>query len=462
MLTHRDLRDPIHGFVRIEGPECDIVDTPIFQRLRRIRQLAMAYLVYPGAMHTRFEHTLGVLHVAGRLCTKLDIDDSHRRIVRLAALLHDIGHGPFSHVSEEVLAELATEEAKTKAGGTDKIHELITREIIRSDASLGYLIATKDRDDVITLLDKGLDQPIYRDLVSGPIDADKQDYLLRDSYHCGVRYGLYDIDRLHDVLSRVSDERGDALAVDDDGVHTMEQFVLARYYLTTQVIRHKGRLISDAMLVRGLTLGVRTDKIDFLKRLYSFESGQAFIDEYVSWNDERLVSRLLEPDQTATWAGKFMRRLAERRLFKVMFRRLVTDIPALALNVGGVAAIAPTLESEIAEALSQHSGGTVHPEEVIVKIQKSPPTRKSEGNVLIRLPNGQPQTFESRSLIFKSIDQSLREEHLECYAPFEESDEQRRQKIRTEIGELVTRRVQELLSSGSPTAGVSSEGSHAS
>lgn len=438
MPAHRDFRDPVHGFIRIQGRECDIVDTPIFQRLRRIRQLAMAHLVYPGAVHTRLEHTLGVVHVAGRLCGKLDIDAEHTRLVRLAALLHDIGHGPFSHPSEDVLSELASEADRARAGATDKIHELITREIIRTDPDLRRLISDRDREDINKLLDQGLGEPVYKDLVSGPLDADKQDYLLRDSHHCGVRYGIYDINRLQDVLCLVGDESGDALAVDEDGVNTLEQFVLARYYLTTQVINHKIRRITDAMLVRGLKLGVQVDRIDFLHRLYTFERTQAFIDEYVKWNDERLVSRLLEPEHEQTWAGKFMRRLAERRLFKIVFRKRVTDFPDLAIDANRVAAIAGTLEQEVAAILA------VSPEEVIFKVHRSPPTRKSEGAVLIS-SHGQIEPFETRSLIFRSIDESLREEYLECYAPYCNQDDQERRTLKTRIEELVARRVQELL-----------------
>lgn len=351
-----------------------------------------------------------------------------------------------------------TDETRAGMGNTDEIHERVTRSIIRSDPELGQIVAPKDREKVIKLLDKGLDQPLYKDLVSGPLDADKQDYLLRDSLHCGVRYGLYDIDRLHGVLSRVSDEAGDALAIDEDGVHTMEQFVLARYYLTTQVIRHKGRLISDAMMVRGLTLGVTKDGIDFLRRLYSYEPSEAFVREYAEWNDERLVSRLLEPEHVSTTAGRFVRRLADRRLFKVVFRRLVSEIPFLNMNLSSVASVRSTLEAEVAEALSSKTGKAVSAEEVIISVQKSPQTRKSEGKVLINVPRSQPQPFESRSLIFRSIDQTLREEHLECYAPFEEPDEQRRAKIRAEIGELLLNRIKNLLSSDGAEAGEESGG----
>ena len=104
----REIRDPIHGFVRLQGRECDLIDTPIFQRLRRIHQLAKAYMVYPGALHTRFDHTLGVREIAGRMCHRLNIGDDHARLINIAALLHDLGHGPFSHVSESILDALST------------------------------------------------------------------------------------------------------------------------------------------------------------------------------------------------------------------------------------------------------------------------------------------------------------------------------------------------------------------
>ena len=461
--AHRDVRDPIHGFIRIEDRECEIVDVPVLQRLRRIRQLAMAYLIYPGAMHSRFEHTLGVLHVAGLLCRRLNIDAPHSRLIRLAALLHDIGHGPFSHVSEEVLADLASDEVKNQAGVIDKIHELITRNIIQTDASLRRLVSDRDAEDIIHLLDKGLDQPIYRDLVSGPLDADKQDYLLRDSYYCGVRYGLYDMDRLHSVLAREADVNGDVLVLEDDGIHTLEQFVLARYYLTTQVIRHKGRLISDAMLVRALTLGVKVDHIGFLQKRYAFDLSIEFVNEYITWNDERLMSRLLEAEFETTNAGTIMRRLFERRLYKRVFQRNVADVPPLALTAGGIAGTLSTLETEVADQMSSLGADRIDPNEVIIKLVKAPPARTSEGSVLLKRRGGALEPFESRSQIFKQIDQTLRDEYIECYAPITDPDEQKRHKLETTIDELIVNRIQELLASGSLEANVEGpEAGHAS
>ena len=204
----------------------------------------MVYLVYPGAVHSRFEHTLGVRHIAGLMCERLDIDSTHRDTINTAALLHDLGHGPFSHVSETVLEELGGADLKNASGEKEKIHEYVTRQIIRTNPELGRLIAEKQRERVIQLLDEGLDQPIYKGIISGPVDADKQDYLLRDSYYCGVQDGKDHIHRLHSVIGRAYDTSGDVICVQNDGLNTIEQFVLARYFSTTQIIQHRIRQIS--------------------------------------------------------------------------------------------------------------------------------------------------------------------------------------------------------------------------
>ncbi len=281
------------------------------QRLRGVRQLAMAHLVYPGALHTRFDHTLDVLHVAGRLCEALDVEDEAAGTIRFAALLHDVGHGPFSHVSEQILDDLARLAASPIATRTDKIHEQITQRIILRHEALSNALSTRDRGDVARLLKSGLGCQLYRDIISGPLDADKQDYLLRDSYFCGVRYGVYDIDRLHNSLCRSSDGGDDFLAVESDGVHALEQFVLAKYYLTTQVYRHKVRLITDHMLIRAITVGVRDDKLDFLQGLFLYSEADDYLENYLGWDDQRLTVRLLSPDCERTFAGQFFRRLAE-------------------------------------------------------------------------------------------------------------------------------------------------------
>lgn len=451
MAAHRDVRDPIHGFIRIEGRECDILDAPVFQRLRHVRQLAMAYLVYPSATHSRFEHTLGVMHVAGRMCHRLEIDPPHTQTIKFAALLHDVGHGPFSHPSEEVLAAVARADVKERAGGLDKIHELITRRIILKDPDLRRLLAEKEREQIVSLLDHGLDQPLFKSVVSGALDADKQDYLLRDSYACGVRYGVFDLERLHAVLAKDDGPDGVQLVVDDDGLHTLEQFVLARYFLTTQVIRHKGRLITDHMLVRGLKLGVQVDHVEFLERLYTYEESDEFCREYLSWNDERLMSKLLEREYAMTWAGRTMRRLFERRLYKCVFQR---PIEAMAPTIGLEEALRPVMsefEADVAEALSSATGQVVAKEEVILDVIKAPPAKKSEGSVLLRGLRGERRTFEDASVIFRSIDQTLQSASLQCYAPLAgDMDEAKRRKAEAVVADIIVNSVQKLASAETP------------
>jgi hypothetical protein len=222
----RELRDPIHGFIALESrEENNIVDSKVFQRLRRIKQLAMASLVYPGALHTRFEHTLGVAHLSGKLGARLLSSQEDRRLVRLAALLHDIGHGPFSHVSESVLKRFYDKD-KVKLDKGQQIHEHLTISLIKHNEDLDRLISDTERDYISGLLCGQWGSKILKDIVSGPLDADKLDYLLRDSYYCGVKYGIYDLDRLLATFKTLDDANDYAIGIQEDGVHSLEQFFL--------------------------------------------------------------------------------------------------------------------------------------------------------------------------------------------------------------------------------------------
>lgn len=153
----------------------------MFQRLRNIKQLALANLVYPGALHTRFDHSIGVMHIGGRMAEQLGLNKEDKEIVRLACLLHDIGHGPFSHVSEEVLEKCSP---IPESSEREEIHEKITCNIIKFSKELDLL--DKQREQIIDLVQTNKHENIKKGIITGPIDADKQDYLLRDSYYCGV------------------------------------------------------------------------------------------------------------------------------------------------------------------------------------------------------------------------------------------------------------------------------------
>jgi HD superfamily phosphohydrolase len=422
MMNSRRIRDPIHGFISLNDRECQIVDTPLFQRLRSIRQLAMASLVYPGALHTRFDHTLGVFSVAQRLCQSLHVDEDMTPLIRFAALLHDLGHGPFSHVSESILDSLSPPALGEAAGKKDKIHEVITQKIIREHPDLRSL-SDPEREKIANLLKSGLDHRLHREIVSGPLDADKQDYLLRDSHFCGVSYGLYDLAQLHETLS-VGEEDGEkVMMVDQNGVHALEQFVLAKYYLTTQVYRHKVRLITDTMLTRAIELGVRQDQIGFLRDLYTYSDTPEYLKNYLSWDDRRLTVALLDPSHQDTLAGQFFQRLANRRLLK-----RVAAMPLGPLlescRVSDFSerfpSIRPELEKALAEELVSRGHKDVSPEFVIVHYYRidsvRAQSRNSERAIRVRQDGG-IQSFEEVSTLFKSIDQRLNEEQIEAYAP---------------------------------------------
>lgn len=233
------LRDPVHGFVRADALEAALINSRPVQRLRFIHQLGFTFLVFPGAEHSRFSHVLGAMHLAGRvydaLCTKSEgllpggSRAPERRLVRVAALLHDLGHAPFSHSAEDLFE-----------GGID--HEDMTRRLLATPeieeifARHGEGITTRD---VARLLEGG-DGPTGRllaKIVSGELDVDKMDYLLRDSLYCGVRYGTYDLERLLDTMLPLADPETGAwgVGVEEGGVHALEALVMARYYMFTQV-----------------------------------------------------------------------------------------------------------------------------------------------------------------------------------------------------------------------------------
>ena len=233
------IRDPVHGFVRADPLEAALINSRPLQRLRFIHQLGFTFLVFPGAEHSRFSHALGAMQLAGRLYDALAAKSAgllpsgeqalERRLVRVTALVHDVGHAPFSHSAEELFA-----------GGID--HEEMGRrllglpEIAALFARLGDGLAT---GDVESLLSGGGDarERLLGSIVSGELDVDKMDYLLRDGLFCGVRYGSYDLERLLDTVLPICDPDSGSwgIGVDEGGVHALEALVMARYYMFTQV-----------------------------------------------------------------------------------------------------------------------------------------------------------------------------------------------------------------------------------
>jgi len=313
-----EIRCPIHGFIKLEPWEWDVIQHPVFQRLRRIRQLGWTDMVYPGAMHTRFEHSLGVMHAASEMFDAVwyrqehvlenlgfdqDIKPRDKIILRLATLLHDVGHSPFSHAGEGVMPmnPETNKPYKHEQYSAALIRNLMT-DVIDDHAinKAGFKITA---EEVAQFLegDPEIGGPLmfWRQLASSQLDADRADYLLRDSYHIGVAYGHYDLRRL--VVSLVVGmhyETGDhVLAINQGGWHAAESLIIARYMMFTQVYLHKTRRIYDYHLnrvLRTLLAEAQAGTDLFIQDAYPPPTSPANLKLYLEWTDWRVQGLLQE------------------------------------------------------------------------------------------------------------------------------------------------------------------------
>jgi uncharacterized protein len=221
------IRDSVHGNLHLEEFEVRLTDTPQIQRLRRIKQLGFTYLVYPGANHSRFEHSIGTMYLASRLANNLQLDDHSQCLLRCCAILHDAGHGPFSHVSEGVLKFS---------------HEELTSKLIK-ESQLGDILKEKFQLKEVMKVIRG--EGTLGSIISGELDVDRMDYLLRDSYYTGVAYGVIDVERL---IYNMKLEN--SLILKRKGVQAAEAMLLARYFMYPSVYQHHTTRIVNSMFQR--------------------------------------------------------------------------------------------------------------------------------------------------------------------------------------------------------------------
>lgn len=266
-----EIRDVVYGFVQLDNQEWEIINHPVYQRLRRIKQLSLTDMAYPGAVHTRFEHSIGVLQMAtdiynsiinkerarALLSSQYHLNaggiDRYRKIIRLAALLHDIGHTPFSHTGEDLMPtkkqqveKRYTHEEYSIAIIKKYFKELIEEHPINANYQIKVEEVTALLGDSTKCAFAGI-LLLFKDVISGQLDADRADYLLRDSIHTGVNYGLYDRNRLINCIDIgiIPDSEALVVAIQDGGWHIAESLVLARYQMFSQVYFHKTRRAYD-------------------------------------------------------------------------------------------------------------------------------------------------------------------------------------------------------------------------
>ena len=297
------IRDPLWNNITLDDLAIRLVDTRAFQRLRYVRQLGLAYLVYPGATHTRFEHALGTWHLAGRTLAlltsrgELKGDDAEARIVAAAALLHDIGHYPFSHALEEIGAP----------HHEDVAGALLTRgeiaDVLREEIG-------KDAPERVVELIRGRSASALQGLISGSLDLDKIEYLKRDALMCGVPYGEIDVDRLIHSLAIVNDPvTGRAIVgVSEKGLAALESLLFAKYQMYRNVYWHHAVRSATAMYKRLVADAI--------------ESNRLRVSELSSFSDESLIHQLEERAPS-----DLLRGLRERRLYKRAFECPSAELP---------------------------------------------------------------------------------------------------------------------------------------
>jgi len=351
-----EIRDAVHVFDRLDSEERKVLDSRPFQRLRHIHQLAMTYLVYPGATHCRFEHSLGVMELADRVYRIITAEDNRdrrledffpggdqigywRRVLRMAALCHDMGHLPFSHAAEHELLPKG------------KSHENITQDIIESPdmrCIWESLVPPLNAEHIAKLAigpEKFTDsefsdwERILSEVVVGDsFGVDRMDYLLRDSLHTGVVYGKFDQYRLIDtlrILPESEESSTPALGIESGGLESAEALLLARYFMYSQVYFHPVRRVYDVHLK------------DFMIARFGRRSFPTDVEKFLEITDNEVMVELRKVASDADSLGhEPARRILNREHYRLLYRRNPNDIVK---NPDAATAIAEAAESEFGE-----------------------------------------------------------------------------------------------------------------
>ena len=365
--NYLDIIDPIHDFIRVYDHELPIIDSPIFQRLRRIKQLSGAHLTYPAALHSRFEHSLGVMHISSQAGFALNekgfLNSDDIQILRIAGLLHDIGHGPFSHLFEEIIQEKKIS------------HEDYGKKIILNSEIGDILSKTGFNKKLVAQIAFGESKFQYlNEIVSGVLSADMMDYLLRDGYFTGAEHAKVD----HKRITQSLDIHKKKLALERSALYSFESMMHSRYQMFKAVYFHKTVRAAEVMLIEALRLA--DDEFGFT----SFNP-----NEFVKLTDEYVLSSLISSKSSKL---KRARQLAEdyqnRKLLKCVFERILTNQTNLK----------KTRTDELRVKISKKS--KIHENEVFVdssvtpSIPLAPSKNQSKSIILISNQNGRSSAKE--------------------------------------------------------------------
>lgn len=271
----KNIQDALHGYIELSDEEVNVLDSPEMQRLRRIKQLGLSSLVYPSATHTRFQHSLGVMHIAGRFAQSLGLDEEKEKELRMAGLLHDSGHGPFSHASEVVAEKEGHSHEDFSCEVVDKLEDSYSvdpvrvKKIIKGELEIGQVVA-------------------------GDIDSDRMDYLMRDAHASGLKHGQID----YETIIRLAQIDSRRLVFDSKAVQALESLFTARFHMMKTLYQHHTSLVAEKMLQRSLE--------NFL------EEGVG-VKELMRMDDYTAHSELSKSDGSA---GILYERISERNLYK--------------------------------------------------------------------------------------------------------------------------------------------------
>jgi len=376
------IKDSVHDHIEVSGVADALLDTRAVQRLRRVNQLGTASLVYPSANHTRFEHSLGVYHLAVAALDGLGIDGRRARRTEAAAILHDVGHGPFSHTIEDLI------QRRTGKYHDDVADLLTSGELAETLESHGL--------DPATVAGMVRGEGELGQVVAGELDVDRMDYLVRDAHHTGVPYGTIDHGRLVRELAIHDGE----LVLDEGNVQTAESLLLARALMNPTVYNHHVARISKAMLRRAV------------ERL--LDASDVTPAELRRMDDPGLRVALRDCDASADFAD----RIDRRSLYKRAVWAELADVTGGGFAEDSVVSADHETRRELERDVAARAG--VERDHVLLDVQARPRMRESDTRVLV---NGDARRLDEQSTLVRALQMAQREQwRLGVYAPREHTD----------------------------------------